>query len=82
MIAPATTANGTTRRKMRTGDTIPKTLRSMQNAIRVKRDAAQTPIVAVLNVTLAIVAGGKMANVLYLNQTSTLKKYLHVVKDQ
>ena len=52
---------------MKIGDTIQKTPRSKQTVIDVNRDAVQIPIVAELIAAPAIVVGGEMENVLYLN---------------
>ena len=65
MIVHTIVVVGTIIRKMRIGDTIPKLT---QNVTNVKKDAAQTPIAAVLSVAPAIVAGGIRGNVLYLSQ--------------
>ena len=82
MIVRTIAVLGTIRKKMRIGDTIPKTPRLTRNVTLVRKDAVQIPIVVVWSVAPAIVAGGEMDNVLYLNQISTLKKFLLVVKDQ
>ena len=43
----------------------------------VKKNAAQTPIAAVLSAVPAIVAGGEMGNVPYLNQRKCHHQYLN-----
>ena len=70
MIAHPIAVNGTTQRKMKTGDTTQKTPKLMQNVLGANKDAAQTPIVAVLTVGPASVVGGEKENVLCLNHQS------------
>ena len=68
-------------RKMRIGDTTPKFPTQPENVINVKKCAAQIPIVAVLSVAPAIVAGGEKENVAYLNHPNTPRKRLLAAKD-
>ena len=49
---------------------------------RHKKRAVQIPIVAVLSVAPAIVAGGETENVPYLNHRNTPRKRLLAVKDR
>ena len=81
MIVHTIVVLGTIRKKMRIGDTIPKTPRLTQNVTLVRKDAVQIPIVVVWSVAPAIVAGGEMENVLYLNLINTLQRSLHVAND-
>ena len=84
MIVHTIVVVGTIIRKMRIGDTIPKLT---QNVTHVKKDAAQTPIVAALSVAPAIVAGGITGNVLYLDPLKKvslrqlIKDFLRAAKD-
>ena len=82
MIVHTIVVVGTIIRKVRIGDTIPATT---QNVKDVKKDAAQTPIVAVLTVVPATVAGGEKENVLCLNHQWTIMKNIKAqlaVKDR